>query len=206
MAGRRAVHQQARRQHEQERQDERAPADQAGDPAGGPAVGAGDVGRGVGGERHRRRDHGEDAVVHDEHVRGHRRHPELDQRGRQQRGGEDVDADRRQADAEQEGEHGDQQQQQEDVVARERNELQRHAEGEARDAHDPDHEPGRRADQDDVERDPARLDDGLEDLADARAAAAIAEHQREQHQHAGATRWRPSRASGGTPRGRSARR
>ena len=116
----RAVHQQARRQHEQERQDERAPADQTGDPAGGPAVGARDIGGGIGRERHRRRDHRQHAVVHDEHVRGHRRDAELDQRRRQQRRGQDIDAHRRQADAEHEGEHGDQQQQQEHVLAGQR--------------------------------------------------------------------------------------
>ena len=152
---------------------------------GGPAVGARDVGGRVGGERHRRRDHRQHAVVHDEHVRGHRRDAELDQRRREQRRGEDIDAHRRQADAEHEGEHRDQQQQQEDVVAGQRDELQRHAEGEPGNGEDADHDAGGGADQDDVERDAPGIDHRRDEADQGRALAAIAERQRQHHQHGG---------------------
>ena len=160
------------------------PTTQAIQPVVQPSV-FGDIGRGVGRERHRRRDHRQHAVVHDEHMRGHRRDAELDQRRREQRCREDVDAHRRQADAEHEGKDGDQQQQQEHVFAGQRQKLHRHAEGEAGDAHDPDHDAGGGADQDDVERHAAGLDDRHGDLLQRNALAAIAEHEREHDQDAG---------------------
>ncbi len=118
-------------------------------------------------------------------MRRHRRDPGLDQRRRDQRSHDDIDADRRHAHAEQDAERGGNDEQEHDAFLSDCEQLQRQPEGEAGDVEDADEHARDRADHDEVDHRAAGGDRRAQHLADAVAVSLVAENERAEDERRG---------------------
>ena len=142
-------------------------------------------GAGEGRHRHRRRDHRHHAEIENEQMRRHRVDAELDQRRRHQRRQQHVDAERRQAHAENDGDDGREHEQQRGARCTGLNQEIGQIETQSSDVEHADDDAGAGADQDDIDDAVAAQDNAAGEFAQLRPTPLIAG---DEGQHGGGRR------------------